>query len=152
MLDSLLQFLITGVTVGSTYALVGLGFAIIYNASDVVNFAQGEFVMIGAMVAISLLGAGTPFPLALLRCGWQYAPGLMRTTFRPATWCYLRRCAWQTIKRGFAMRRCCVTGLLQPTASTRLQSCLRNSLPRWPRYRASCDCASPPRPDQKARG
>ena len=66
MLDSLLQFLITGVTVGSTYALVGLGFAIIYNASGVVNFAQGEFVMIGAMVAISLLGAGTPFPLALL--------------------------------------------------------------------------------------
>ncbi len=66
MLDSLLQFLITGVTVGSTYALVGLGFAIIYNASGVVNFAQGEFVMIGAMVAISLLGARTPFPLALL--------------------------------------------------------------------------------------
>lgn len=68
MLDSLLQFLITGVTVGSTYALVGLGFAIIYNASDVVNFAQGEFVMIGAMVAISLLGAGTPFPW---RCCWR---------------------------------------------------------------------------------
>jgi branched-chain amino acid transport system permease protein len=66
MLDALLQFLITGVTVGSTYALVGLGFAIIYNASDVVNFAQGEFVMVGAMVAISLLSAGTPFPLALL--------------------------------------------------------------------------------------
>ncbi|MBP7711186.1 MAG: branched-chain amino acid ABC transporter permease [Gammaproteobacteria bacterium] len=65
-MDSLLQFLITGVTVGSTYALVGLGFAIIYNASGVVNFAQGEFVMIGAMVAISLLGARTPFPLALL--------------------------------------------------------------------------------------
>jgi branched-chain amino acid transport system permease protein len=65
MLDQLLQLLITGVTVGSTYALVGLGFAIIYNASDVVNFAQGEFVMVGAMVAISLLSAGTPFPLAL---------------------------------------------------------------------------------------
>ena len=66
MLDQLPQFLITGVTVGSIYALVGLGFAIIYNASDVVNFAQGEFVMIGAMVAISLLTAGTPFILALV--------------------------------------------------------------------------------------
>jgi branched-chain amino acid transport system permease protein len=66
MLDQLLQFLITGVTVGSTYALVALGFSIIYNASDVVNFAQGEFVMIGAMVAISLLSAGTPFVPALL--------------------------------------------------------------------------------------
>ena len=54
MWDQLLQFLITGVTVGATYALVGLGFAIIYNASDVVNFAQGEFVMIGAMAAVAL--------------------------------------------------------------------------------------------------
>ncbi len=45
---------------------MGLGFTIIYNASDVVNFAQGEFVMIGAMSAIFLYGAGIPYPLALL--------------------------------------------------------------------------------------
>lgn len=64
MLDQLLQFLVTGITVGSTYALVGLGFALIYNASDVVNFAQGEFVMLGAMTAIALLAAGLPLPLA----------------------------------------------------------------------------------------
>jgi len=43
---------------------VGLGFALIYNASDVVNFAQGEFVMLGAMTAIALLAAGLPLPLA----------------------------------------------------------------------------------------
>ncbi|GAB4360156.1 MAG: branched-chain amino acid ABC transporter permease [Gammaproteobacteria bacterium] len=66
MLDQLLQFLITGITVGSTYALVGLGFAIIYNASDVVNFAQGEFVMISAMSAVWFLGVGLPLPVALL--------------------------------------------------------------------------------------
>jgi branched-chain amino acid transport system permease protein len=66
MLDQILQFLITGITVGSTYALVGLGFAIIYNASGVVNFAQGEFVMIGAMSAVWLLATGAPYPLALL--------------------------------------------------------------------------------------
>jgi len=66
MLEQLFQFLITGITVGSTYALVGLGFAIIYNASDVVNFAQGEFVMIGAMSAISLLAIGVPYAPALL--------------------------------------------------------------------------------------
>ncbi|MDX1592597.1 MAG: branched-chain amino acid ABC transporter permease [Gammaproteobacteria bacterium] len=65
MFDQILQFLITGVTVGSTYALVGLGFAIIYNASGVVNFAQGEFVMIGAMSAVSLLAVGMPYPVAL---------------------------------------------------------------------------------------
>lgn len=67
MADQILQFLITGVTVGSTYALVALGFAIIYNASDVVNFAQGEFVMIGAMSAVALTaGNGLPLPLAML--------------------------------------------------------------------------------------
>ena len=43
-----MQFLLSGITVGAVYALVALGFTIIYNASDVVNFAQGEFVMLGA--------------------------------------------------------------------------------------------------------
>ena len=64
MLEQLFQFLVTGITVGSLYALVGLGFALIYNASDVVNFAQGEFVMLGAMIAIALLDAGMPLLLA----------------------------------------------------------------------------------------
>ncbi len=62
MIDQILQFLLTGITVGATYALVALGFAIIYNASDVVNFAQGEFVMIGAMSTIAL-SAGDGLPL-----------------------------------------------------------------------------------------
>jgi len=66
MTDQILQFLLTGVTVGATYALVALGFAIIYNASDVVNFAQGEFVMLGAMSAIALsAGHGLPMWLSL---------------------------------------------------------------------------------------
>ncbi len=64
-MDQLLQFFISGLTVGSIYALVALGFSIIYNASDVVNFAQGEFVMIGAMSAIFMLKAGIPYPLAI---------------------------------------------------------------------------------------
>ena len=66
MLEQIFQFLVTGITVGSIYALVGLGFALIYNASDVVNFAQGEFVMLGAMSAIALLAAGLPLPLAAI--------------------------------------------------------------------------------------
>jgi branched-chain amino acid transport system permease protein len=66
MSDYLLQFLISGITVGSIYALVGLGFTIIYNASDVINFAQGEFVMIGAMSAVTFYGMGTPLFLAIL--------------------------------------------------------------------------------------
>lgn len=66
MFEQWLQFLVAGVTVGSTYALVGLGFALIYNASDVVNFAQGEFVMLGAMIAIALLAAGVPLAFAAI--------------------------------------------------------------------------------------
>ncbi|HEV2551259.1 MAG TPA: branched-chain amino acid ABC transporter permease [Stellaceae bacterium] len=61
-----LQFCFSGITVGSVYALVALGFTIIYNASDVVNFAQGEFVMIGGMVTVALLAAGVPLPAAAL--------------------------------------------------------------------------------------
>jgi len=66
MSDFVLQFLISGITVGSIYALVGLGFTIIYNASDVINFAQGEFVMIGAMSAVTFYTAGTPLILAIM--------------------------------------------------------------------------------------
>lgn len=60
-----LQFLVSGVTIGSIYALVGLGFAMIYNASNVINFAQGEFVTIGGMATVFLMaGAGLPLILA----------------------------------------------------------------------------------------
>ena len=61
-----LQFLAGGLTIGAIYALVALGFSIIFNASYVINFAQGEFVMIGGMSAVSFIGMGLPMPLALL--------------------------------------------------------------------------------------
>ncbi|MBD3763205.1 MAG: branched-chain amino acid ABC transporter permease [Rhodobacterales bacterium] len=68
-MSELLQFLFSGVTVGAVYALVALGFTIIYNASDVVNFAQGEFVMLGGMITVFAHAAGAPLPLAaLLAC------------------------------------------------------------------------------------
>jgi branched-chain amino acid transport system permease protein len=60
-----LQFLAGGLTAGAIYALVGLGFSIIFNASRVINFAQGEFVMIGGMSAVSLAGTGLPLPVAI---------------------------------------------------------------------------------------
>ncbi|MFC0219339.1 branched-chain amino acid ABC transporter permease [Pseudochelatococcus lubricantis] len=65
-MPELMQFLLSGVTVGAVYALVALGFTIIYNASDVVNFAQGEFVMLGGMVTVFAHHAGLPLPLAAL--------------------------------------------------------------------------------------
>ncbi|MDQ6959665.1 MAG: branched-chain amino acid ABC transporter permease, partial [Mariprofundaceae bacterium] len=61
-----LQFLLSGITVGAIYALVGLGFSIIYNASHVINFAQGEFVMIGGMATVFAAAAGIPIPIAML--------------------------------------------------------------------------------------
>ena len=61
-----LQFLFSGLTVGAIYALVALGFTLIYNASDVINFAQGEFVMLGGMVTVFAAAAGVPLPLAAL--------------------------------------------------------------------------------------
>jgi len=53
--EQLMQYLVTGVTTGSIYALVALGFTIIYNATEIINFAQGEFVMLGGMLAASVL-------------------------------------------------------------------------------------------------
>jgi branched-chain amino acid transport system permease protein len=61
-----LQFLASGLTVGAIYALVAVGFTLIYNASDVINFAQGEFVMLGGMVTVFAAAAGVPLPLAAL--------------------------------------------------------------------------------------
>lgn len=65
-MDQLLQFVFSGLTVGAVYALVALGFTLIYNASDVINFAQGEFVMLGGMVTVFAHAAGVPLPLAAL--------------------------------------------------------------------------------------
>ncbi|RIK87139.1 MAG: branched-chain amino acid ABC transporter permease [Hyphomicrobiales bacterium] len=65
-MPELMQFLMSGVTVGAVYALVALGFTIIYNASDVVNFAQGEFVMLGGMMTVFGYAAGLPLPVAAL--------------------------------------------------------------------------------------
>lgn len=65
-MSEFLQFLFSGITVGAVYALVALGFTIIYNASDVVNFAQGEFVMLGGMITWFAHAQGLPLPLAAL--------------------------------------------------------------------------------------
>ena len=50
-----IQYLLAGVTYGSIYAIVAIGFNIIYNTTGIINFAQGEFVMLGGMISITLL-------------------------------------------------------------------------------------------------
>lgn len=53
--DQLLQFSLSGLSTGAIYALIGIGFSIIYNATGIINFAQGEFVMLGGMLTLFFL-------------------------------------------------------------------------------------------------
>ncbi|HUU54085.1 MAG TPA: branched-chain amino acid ABC transporter permease [Armatimonadota bacterium] len=63
----LLQYLVSGITLGSIYGMIALGFTLIHNATGIVNFAQGEFVTYGALIAITCSTTlGLPMPLALL--------------------------------------------------------------------------------------
>lgn len=63
--DQILQYIFSGITNGSIYAIVAIGFNIIYNTTGIINFAQGEFLMLGAMTAISM-SAFMPLPAAIL--------------------------------------------------------------------------------------
>jgi len=56
---------VAGITYGTIYAIVAIGFNIIYNATGIINFAQGEFVMLGGMTAVTL-NQFIPLPLAIL--------------------------------------------------------------------------------------
>ncbi|MEX2461563.1 MAG: branched-chain amino acid ABC transporter permease [Paenibacillaceae bacterium] len=58
--EQIVQLIFSGLTIGSIYALIATGFVITYNITGVLNFAQGEFAMLGAMIAISLVSAGLP--------------------------------------------------------------------------------------------
>lgn len=65
--SQILQYVLTGITVGSIYAIIALGFTLIYRATEVINLAQGEFVMLGAMLAVYVLVAtGMPMVAAVL--------------------------------------------------------------------------------------
>jgi branched-chain amino acid transport system permease protein len=66
----LLQLTLSGLAVGSVYALVALGFALIFATVRVVNFAQGEFVMLGALAGYTAhVSLGLPLLLAILAAG-----------------------------------------------------------------------------------
>jgi len=61
-----LQFLVAGLVIGSIYGLAGIGFTAVYNVTGVVNFAQGDFAMIGAMLSIAMMVAGIPLIIAIV--------------------------------------------------------------------------------------
>jgi branched-chain amino acid transport system permease protein len=83
-----LQFLFSGLTVGATYALAALGFNLIYNASHVINFAQGEFIMLGGMLAVFFTQAGL-----------HWAPAFALAVLLPAlVGVLLEKCAIEPVK------------------------------------------------------
>ena len=62
--DLALQYFLSGITKGSIYAVVAIGFNLIYSATGILNFAQGEFVMLGGMLAVTL-AQFVPLPVAV---------------------------------------------------------------------------------------
>ncbi|HEY5973384.1 MAG TPA: branched-chain amino acid ABC transporter permease, partial [Geobacteraceae bacterium] len=85
--DQIAQYLVSGLSTGVIYALIGIGFAIIYNATEIINFAQGELVMLGGMFTLFFQNAlKLPLPLAvLLAVAATTAAGALfeRLTIRP---------------------------------------------------------------------
>ncbi len=93
-MDIFIQQLINGVTLGSVYAVVALGYTMVYGIIQLINFAHGEVVMIGAMVAFSVITALAPGgwpPLMVVAAGTIVAIpvcmaigyGLERAAYRP---------------------------------------------------------------------
>lgn len=98
-MDILLQQLINGLTLGSLYAIVALGYTMVYGIIQLINFAHGEVVMFGAMVALAtvitlLAGQALP-PLALPSQAGCWRP------CRPA-------CCWATSSYGLLTVPCAV--------------------------------------------
>lgn len=65
-MDIFLQLTLTGIVNGLAYALIGFGFIAIYRVTNMVNFAQGEFLMLGGFLAYALQRVAVPWPIALV--------------------------------------------------------------------------------------
>jgi branched-chain amino acid transport system permease protein len=63
---SFIQLLVSGLATGAIYALIAVGFSLLWQTSHTINFAQGEFVMLPAFFILAALNAGAPFWLAAL--------------------------------------------------------------------------------------
>jgi branched-chain amino acid transport system permease protein len=65
-MSSLLDLLVAGLATGAIYALVAVGFTLLWQTSQTINFAQGEFVMLPAFLKLAVMHAGLPFWLAVI--------------------------------------------------------------------------------------
>src|ERR1700741_1834210 len=93
-MDTFLQQLVNGLTAGSVYAVVALGYTMVYGIIQLINFAHGEVVMIGAMVAFSIINLLVPTglpPLAIVLIGTRCAvPGCMLVGYSGGRLAYRR--------------------------------------------------------------
>jgi branched-chain amino acid transport system permease protein len=85
-LEFTFALLLSGASIGLMYSLIALGFVLVYKATDAINFAQGEFVMLAGMVVVTVLGAQAPLIAAivvvlLVMIGFGF--GLERVVLRP---------------------------------------------------------------------
>ena len=65
-MSNLLDLLISGLATGAIYAIVAVGFTLLWQTSQTINFAQGEFVMLPAFLMLAAMHAGVPFWLAII--------------------------------------------------------------------------------------
>jgi branched-chain amino acid transport system permease protein len=65
-MPEILQLLVAGLATGAVYALAAIGFTLLWQTSQTINFAQGEFVMVPAFIVLLAMNLGLPFPLAIL--------------------------------------------------------------------------------------
>ncbi len=86
MIEQVAQFVASGLVTGGIYALIGLGFVIVFSVTRIINFAQGEFVMLGAMAMMTLrqqgLGVAPAFAGAVVAVA-LVAAGLERVAVHP---------------------------------------------------------------------
>jgi branched-chain amino acid transport system permease protein len=79
-MEILLQQIINGLVLGSMYALVALGYTMVYGIINLINFAHGEVLMVGALTSWTIIG--------LMQAGMPGAPGwvVLMATSSPAWW------------------------------------------------------------------
>jgi len=85
-MDTLLQQLVNGMALASVYALLAVGITLVFGLTGIVNFAHGEFLVVGALIAATAIAAGIPFTFACLIAAVATAMmgfGVERFLFRP---------------------------------------------------------------------
>jgi branched-chain amino acid transport system permease protein len=85
-LEFAFALVLSGASIGLMYSLIALGFVLVYKATDAINFAQGEFVMLAGMIVVTVLGAEAPLIAAvvvvlLVMIGFGF--GLEKVVLRP---------------------------------------------------------------------